>query len=525
MNKKIFSLLVIIMAIAVAGIIAVQIFWINSSKRIHEQQFNSNVKSALIDVSKSIQDREFREYDKKFRPVMSQMKSSGTTEIKEFFYKRIDTVNNAIFTYKQSVLETDFKSPRVFFKGDTNKLGLNFKSYFAKKEKEVSSLKFNTKSDFKNSKKTLREVKIGEMSNLQKLEFENFFKEIAPRTPIYKRVSNTEINLNIINKLNSRGVETPFQFAVFDDGFPTKIKSADFKKAVNSYAVPLFVKDDGKTNYVLHVIFPEKKYYILSNIKKILLLSLFFVLFIIMAFGSAIYQIIKQKKISEIKTDFINNMTHEFKTPIATINLALDAIRNPKIINDNAKVLQYVKMIRQENKRMHAQVENVLQISKLEKNQLDISKEVVDIHDIIEDAITHLSLIVNNEGGYIKTHFEAIQTEMSASELHLTNVIVNILDNAVKYNADKPKIDIYTENAGNFVLIKIKDNGIGMNKIVQKNIFDKFYREQKGNIHNVKGHGLGLSYVKKIVENHRGTIYVESTLGKGSTFFIKLPIV
>ncbi|NNC69975.1 MAG: HAMP domain-containing histidine kinase, partial [Flavobacteriaceae bacterium] len=214
-----------------------------------------------------------------------------------------------------------------------------------------------------------------------------------------------------------------------------------------------------------------------------------------------------------------------FKTPIATINLALDAIKNPKIIKDKDKILRYTAMIREENKRMHGQVENVLRISRLEKNQLDLSKNIADLHDIIDDAVTHVDLIVKDKGGYVKKHYEASLTEIMASKFHMSNVVVNMLDNAIKYTEESPKIDIYTENAGNYVILKIKDQGIGMNKNVQKHVFDKFYREQKGNIHDVKGHGLGLSYVKKIVEHHHGSVFVESEKGKGSTFTVKIPLI
>ena len=218
-------------------------------------------------------------------------------------------------------------------------------------------------------------------------------------------------------------------------------------------------------------------------------------------------------------------MTHEFKTPIATINLAIDSIKNPKIIDNKEKVIRYAEMIKEENKRMHAQVENVLRISRLEKNQLDLTNEIVDLHDIIDDAVTHIDLIINDKEGYINKHFEALRSEVMVSKFHFTNVIVNMLDNAVKYTNDSPKIDIYTENVDNNIILKIKDQGIGMNKNVQKHVFEKFYREQKGNIHDVKGHGLGLSYVKKIVEHNQGSVYVESEKGKGSTFFIKLPLI
>lgn len=218
-------------------------------------------------------------------------------------------------------------------------------------------------------------------------------------------------------------------------------------------------------------------------------------------------------------------MTHEFKTPIATINLALDAIKNPKIINDNEKVLRYLRMIREENKRMHAQVENVLRISKLEKNELNISKDRVDLNDLVEDAVTHVELIVEDRKGYIKTHLNAQQTSVLANDTHFTNVIVNILDNAIKYSPESPKIDVFTENAGTNVILKIQDQGSGMSKAAAKRVFEKFYREHTGDIHNVKGHGLGLAYVKRIVDDHQGFVSVESEKGKGSIFTIKLPLI
>ena len=263
----------------------------------------------------------------------------------------------------------------------------------------------------------------------------------------------------------------------------------------------------------------------LLYISYILLLSLFFIFIIVIAFSSSLYQLVKQKKISEIKTDFINNMTHEFKTPIATINLALDSIKNPKIINDQDKVLRYIKMIRDENKRMHGQVENVLRISRLEKNQIEISTEALDLHDVIDDAISHVNLLTLDKKGSINTHLEAIQSEILANHFHMTNVLVNILENALKYSEGKPKIDVFTESTNKNLLVKIEDKGIGMSKNVQKNIFDKFYREQKGNIHDVKGHGLGLAYVKEIIDIHHGTVFVDSEKGKGSTFTIKLPLI
>ena len=255
------------------------------------------------------------------------------------------------------------------------------------------------------------------------------------------------------------------------------------------------------------------------------LLSLIFTLVIIVGYMSAVYQLIQQRKISQMKSDFINNMTHEFKTPIATINLALDAIKNPKIFNNKQKVKDYISMIKDENKRMNAQVENVLRISKLQKKQLMISKDRLELHDLVNDAVTHVELIVKDRKGYINTDFKAKKSSILANDSYFTNVIVNILDNSVKYSEGAPKIDIITENVGNNILLMIKDQGIGIGKMAQKKIFEEFYREHTGDVHNVKGHGLGLANVKRIVDNHQGIITVESEKGKGSTFTIKLPLI
>lgn len=273
--------------------------------------------------------------------------------------------------------------------------------------------------------------------------------------------------------------------------------------------------------YINNILKNKEEEYIII----ITLLSLVFTMIIIIGYMSAVYQLIQQRKISQMKSDFINNMTHEFKTPIATINLALDAIKNPKIFDNKDKVNAYLSMIKEENKRMNAQVENVLRISKLQKKQLMISKDRVQLHELILDAITHLELIVENRKGYIKTNFKAIKASILANDSYFTNVIVNILDNAVKYSEGPPMIDIKTENVGNNILMSIKDQGIGISKVAQKRVFEEFYREHTGNVHNVKGHGLGLANVKRIVENHQGIISIESEKGRGSTFTIKLPLI
>ena len=521
MSKRVFILLIALMSVALIGIILVQIYWINNSIEIREKQFTNDVKFALANVSENIQVREFNDYYKKFGSVIDSATRSNESIVRDFYYQQIDTINKEVFSFRQSILENDYKSGIPLFGNDS----LTFKSYFSEKQKEI--VKLNTfNNDYTRITPEERIYEVGKLSKLESTQYENVFKDIASNLPIYNRVSVNEIYINLINELRERGVDTDFEFGIYGDGLATKVKSERFKKEKGkNYQVPLFADETGYSDYQLLVSFPEKKEYILASISNILVLAAIFILIIILAFASAIYQLLRQKQISEIKTDFINNMTHEFKTPIATINLALDAIKNPKIISDKEKVMRYTELIRQENKRMHGQVENVLRISKLEKNQLDLTSSVADLHEVVHDAITHVDLIVKDKGGYINENFEASQSEVMVSKFHFTNVIVNMLDNAIKYSDDSPKIDIYTENAGNNIILKISDQGIGMSKNVQKHIFDKFYREQKGNIHDVKGHGLGLSYVKKIVEHDHGSVYVESERGKGSTFTINLPLI
>jgi len=522
MRKRIFVLIIILMSIALIGIISVQVFWIKNTIQITEEQFTSNVKFALAKVSENIKEREFEAFYNAISERVSEGNRLSYSDISKFIYEKIDTINNEKFSYSQSIIEANYKVPTEFFENES----INFKEIFSKEEIIIEKDKILDNEGGLVTPPKEQYVKISRIDKAEKAKLEPAFDATRSGLPIHKRVSNEEITYRLSNELRIRGIITDFKYGIYSNGLATQVKSGYFRKeAGKSYKVPMFADVDGNSDFQLFVTFPEKKNFILSSISKILMLSAFFVLIIILAFVSALYQLVRQKQISEIKTDFINNMTHEFKTPIATINLALDAIKNPKIIDDKEKVLRYVQMIRDENKRMHAQVENVLRISKLERNQLDVSKETIDVHDIIEEAITHVELLVKDKEGYIKLELKASLAEILANQFHITNVIVNMLDNAIKYSDEAPKIEILTENTDKFIIIKVKDKGIGMNKSVQKNVFKKFYREERGNIHNVKGHGLGLSYVKKIIEIHQGEVYVESEKGIGSTFTIKLPLI
>ncbi len=514
------------MSLSLIGIILVQVYWFNSSFQNNDEQFRYHVQQAISNVSNKLQKQEaYSFYDKYNRYKDSTGKAPQKKDLLEFYYVQKNTKTNETIIYSNSIIAEDYSiSPSVFNKKiDSVKL----KNFSSKRTTEVyNNNKIDNSSVQNNLIADSKTQKSGNLDILDNAQFEIFFKDIAATMPIEERVSKDNLNKLLSSELDEFGVKTPFEYGIYSNGLATKIKSDKFKyDKYTTYTIPILTDNEGSNNYQLLVSFPHKKKFLFSELLGITVLSIIFTLIIIIAYSSALNQLIRQRQISEIKTDFINNMTHEFKTPIATINLALDAIKNPKIIDDKEKVHRYLQMIRDENKRMHAQVENVLRISKLEKRELDISKESNNIHETIDEAVEHVNLIIEDRQGTITTHFDANRTTVLLNDVHFTNVLVNILDNAIKYSPEIPVIDIYTENVKDFVIIKIKDQGAGMSKVAQKRIFEKFYREHTGDLHNVKGHGLGLAYVKRIVDDHNGEVYVESEKGKGSTFIIKLPLI
>jgi two-component system phosphate regulon sensor histidine kinase PhoR len=526
MNKLFFRLLIVLMSLSLIGIILVQVYWFNSSFQNNEEQFRFHVQQAIGNVSNKLQKQEaYSFYDKYNRYKDSTGKAPQKKDLLEFYYVQKNTRTNETIIYSNSIIAEDYSISSSVFNKKIDSVKL--KNFSSKRTTEVyNNNKIDNSSVQNNLIPDSKTQKSGNLDILDNAQFEIFFKDIAATMPIEERVSVEVIRKLLSNELDVFGIKTPFEFGIYSNSLATKIKSDKFKfDKNNTYSIPVFTDNEGSNNYQLLVSFPYKKKFLFSELLGITVLSIIFTLIIVIAYSSALNQLIRQRQISEIKTDFINNMTHEFKTPIATINLALDAIKNPKIIDDKEKVHRYLQMIRDENKRMHAQVENVLRISKLEKRELDISKESNNIHDIIDEAIEHINLIIEDRQGTITTHFDASRTTVLLNDVHFTNVIVNILDNAIKYSPEIPVIDIYTENVKDFVIIKIKDQGAGMSKVAQKRIFEKFYREHTGDLHNVKGHGLGLAYVKRIVEDHNGEVYVESEKGKGSTFIIKLPLI
>jgi len=340
---------------------------------------------------------------------------------------------------------------------------------------------------------------------------------------IYERLDRQTLDTLLKKELKSRGISIPYQYGVKNSSnmifssFAVNYTPELLKKA---YKVLLFPNDLQPQNHFLYVYFPDTQGFILRNMWSVFLSSLLLFLAVGGVFYSSISTMLKQKKLADIKNDFINNMTHEFKTPISTISLAVEVMKDGDVKKDKGKMNRYLNIIQDENRRLGTQVEKVLQMALLDKGEVKLRLDSVDIHETIEQVLTNLSVQIEQKNGIVNLELEADNSEIVADEVHLTNIIYNLLDNANKYSPENPEITIRTENLGNLLKIIVSDKGIGMTKEQVTRIFERFYRVPTGNLHDVKGFGLGLSYVKKMVELHNGQIFVESMPGEGSKFEI-----
>jgi two-component system phosphate regulon sensor histidine kinase PhoR len=370
-----------------------------------------------------------------------------------------------------------------------------------------------------------------------------FTMELMRVPSVAERFTVDDISDKMRKAFNLVGMKnTRFEFSVSSDPggsslnfHPQELRSRNFLREIqdtadNLFAImPLLAPEDAAGNSVLPdevlaVVVPDYKKMVLGEMRAMIAGAIFFTLVIIAAFYVTVNALVRQKKLSEIKNDFINNMTHEFKTPLATISLAVDALRNEKVVQDRSKSEYFTGIIKEENKRMNKQVETILQASLLDRQEQQINRKALHAHVVIQEAMENFHLQLEGTGGRSELQLTAKNDLIFADEVHFTNIITNLIDNAVKYSKENLLIRITTQNNGKLFVVRIEDNGIGMSKETQRRIFEKFYRAHTGNLHNVKGFGLGLSYVKTIVEAHAGKIKVESTVGKGTTFTMEFPL-
>lgn len=365
-----------------------------------------------------------------------------------------------------------------------------------------------------------------------------YYQQGTHSIPLAERVDLKHLQVVLDQELANRGIDIDYNYGVFsketnsfvildghytvEDAAPTEILPG-FKNIYTSrYNVNLFPQETPSPG-LLMIHFPGKNNYVWRSAWMSFIGTLLFTTIILLCFGYTINVIFRQKKLSEMKNDFINNMTHEFKTPIATISLAADSISSPMISSHEEKVRRFANIIKQENIRMNNQVEKVLQMAVIEKQDFSLKLAEVNLHEIIEPAIENIGLQVEKRNGSAKAILEANNPVVEGDMTHISNIINNLLDNANKYSPENPDITIHTRNVSGGVEVTVQDKGMGMTKEAKKHIFDKFYRVHTGDLHDVKGFGLGLSYVKAMMTAHKGNIDVKSELGKGSSFILFFP--
>lgn len=327
------------------------------------------------------------------------------------------------------------------------------------------------------------------------------------------------------SEFNDKNLGYDFEYIVYDCFNDSIVfgNSVDLDSKEKEVVIKTSSKDKwDKASHYFGVYFPQKSNYIIDEL-GIWVVSTAFLLLVVLFFGYTIWVILKQKKLSEIRTDFINNMTHELKTPISTISLSTEVLSNPNIVKDPERLTNYANIIKEETERLKNQVDKVLQMATLDKRRIELDKEKVDIHEIIDKTVTGFQLILDSNEGKIITDLKAENHFIKGDSTHITNILFNLIDNAIKYSEVEPKIEITTRDHKDGVYIRVRDNGIGMNREQQKHVFEKFYRVPQGDVHDVKGFGIGLNYVRKMVRQHGGKIQLKSQLKSGSTFRIYLP--
>jgi two-component system phosphate regulon sensor histidine kinase PhoR len=492
MNKKTIWLIVILMSSAVIGVFLLQIQLIVDAKRENERQFELQVREVLNEVAEGLKEKERRD----------QVRAS---------------ISGFQTRYVQRNLLGNFSSPSALldFNMDLLRLRDNEKELFDKLLVEPKLRALYSNNDYYNRSLEQR-IDPEFLDMVLRKTFAN--RNIDPEAD-----AKYQYHYGIYSEEKKAFVIEDGHFLIEDERPSGNPLNTSEKNLYNTnLKVMLFPKEEMVLGEI-RLFFPNRSTIIWSSLWQNILGLLLFTAIILFSFFYTLNIVFRQKKVSEMKTDFINNMTHEFKTPIATISLASDSMVSPKIASDPDKVKRFANIIKQENKRMNAQVEKVLQMALLDKEDFSLKISEINLHEIIDRAVENIGLQVEKREGTARAELLATKPLIQGDATHISNVINNLLDNANKYSPEKPEISVHTRNVANGVEVIVKDQGLGMTKEAKKHIFDKFYRVHTGNLHDIKGFGLGLSYVKAIMTAHKGQIDVKSEEGKGSSFILTFP--
>ena len=508
-NKKYLAVLLFVILFSLLGLIIIQVYWITVSYKIKEKSLNYQINKSL---ENSIKDLETQE-------TVFEI----SNEVYCFAEKKDSILYNSIKQFNKKAEE---------YKSNENTIA-NKSAIIISGEAPLHSDSINiSDNDSTEKDSAFVKVPIRDIQKILKKQVNNktlFVEKIVNRLMNYnedilQRLKKNNLPKILSQNLREHGINIRFEYAIVSNG-KCVFKSAPFDiNSSNVYSQKLFPNDIYAENY-LKLYIPRRSQFIIRSMAPIILIATLLTLLIIGVVAFNFFIIIRQKKISDIKNDFVNNLTHELKTPIATIALTGQMLEDKEIQSSQENIRRFAHIINQESDRLSKQVEKVLQLAMLDKGEIKLKESLFDFNQLIIKATDTFKLKVEDFGGSLQLDLCSESLMFFADETHWENLINNLLDNALKYKRETPVIKVSSKKEKENIIIAIEDNGIGIDKKNIPHLFDKFYRVEKGNIHNVKGFGLGLSYVKKIVELYHGEIKVESQLNKGSIFTIYLPIL
>lgn len=528
------------MSVALVGLIVLQFYWIKVSLEVHADRFKQSVHNAMSGVVARLEKEEAMQ-------VAKQKMTSSVNIVDDHFFLDFDSMGNARWQEGRTIKFKQVIKPSAMPMGNSyayevEEEAVIRKSGLAKRQlspmdaenvpADLQQIMRRVDTDSAKWSGHLQDSVAEDQGLIRALDMVSivFAEMLQQDKSIQERISQPMLDSLIRTELHSRGIDIPYHFLVKSTNKEGKSKiifynnETAFEQLLTSeFQARLFPADLFDTRNTLYLRLPGQHKFVIEQMWVILASSFLFLSLVVFGFGYAVFTIIQQKKLSDITHDFISNMTHELKTPISTVSLACEALLDPDIRALPNQSARYLNIIRDENNRLASQVEKVLQIARLEKGDFELKIAPVHIHSAIERALEAIGVQTERRDGQLQMVLNATQPTVQADEVHITNVIYNLLDNANKYSPDSPNITIRTEDGPKGIYLSISDKGLGISKDTLDKVFDKFYRVPTGNIHNVKGFGLGLSYVKKIMEAHYGSVSVKSELGKGSTFTLFIP--
>lgn len=513
MKKSTIWILVVVMALTFASLLTLQFSYIRTMGKMRSEQFDEAVQRSLSQVILTL------EKDETARFLAEDMNED---EKNAFAVTKSSTkVNDRNNPSTLSDLDGISAFSSVFDYSDSATMSQNAPQVFISMSHGRNSFSKTTK----NMQEALRQRYLAQKGLLEDVILRILYE--ANNRPIEQRIDFSKLEHYLGVELSNNGLyNIPFYFRVTDKENKEVYRSKDMYDLPKIfYRQSLFPNDPGVQTGMLYLYFPTKADYIINSL-RIYVPSIVFSLVLLVVFAFTIVVIFRQKRLSDMKNDFVNNMTHELKTPISTISLAAQMLKDGDVGKTPSMLKHISGVIVDETKRLSFQVEKVLQVSLFDRDKSNLSFKEVNVNEMLEAVVATFRLKVENFDGRIDLNLKAIQSETTADEMHLTNVFFNLMDNAVKYRSDRDLVlTVHTWNEKDQLFISIEDNGIGIKKEHLKKVFERFYRVPTGNVHNVKGFGLGLAYVRKIIENHNGSIRAESEYNHGTKFIINLPLI